>query len=100
MSSRFLCARELSGVNLVSDCLLKTPMSTQMLRGLVSLLELALKVAFLQLQVLLFLEHASALLSFWALLFSRCVSLSSSRLSWAYLSLANTHTVVLSKSNW
>ena len=47
-------------VNLVSDCLLKTPMSTQMLRGPVSLLEQALKVAFLQLQVPLplFLEQA------------------------------------------
>ena len=46
--------------NLASDFLLKTPMSTQMLRGLVSLLEQALKVAFLQLQVPLplFVEQA------------------------------------------
>ena len=87
--------------NLASDFLLKTPMSTQMLRGLVSLLEQALKVAFLQLQVPLplFVEQASALLSSWALLSSLCVSLSSSRLSWVYLSLANIHTAVLSKSN-
>ena len=46
--------------NLESGFLLKTPMSTQMLRGPVSLLEQALKAAFLQLQVPLplFVERA------------------------------------------